>query len=178
VNFGVGAGTASNFVAVGDFNGDTIADLAVTNFNDVVSILLGNGDGTFGAAVNFGAGTFPDTTAVGDFNGDNKPDLAVANQASNNVSILLNTCSPPPPSPTLTPTDTPTNTSTATPTDTATPAPTNTPTPILTSTPTPTATLPAAIPVVPSPTSPAGLAMITLTALAMGWLLRARKLTR
>ena len=54
-----------------------------------VSVLLGNGDGTFQAAVNYGAGTNPNSVAVGDFNGDGKPDLAVANGGSNTVSVLL-----------------------------------------------------------------------------------------
>ena len=55
-----------------------------------VSVLLGNGNGTFGAATNFAAATGPLSVAVGDFNGDGKQDLAVANQFSDNVSILLN----------------------------------------------------------------------------------------
>ena len=68
-------------VAVGDFNGDGQPDLAVANyFSDNVSVLLGNGDGTFQAAVNFAAGTSSCSVAVGDFNGDGKADLAVANQ--------------------------------------------------------------------------------------------------
>ena len=45
-------------VAVGDFNGDGKQDLAVANSNsDNVSILLGDGAGSFGAATNFGAGS-------------------------------------------------------------------------------------------------------------------------
>ena len=52
-------------------------------------ILLGNGDGTFQAAVSYGAGMTLFSVAVGDFNGDGKLDLAVANEGSNNVSILL-----------------------------------------------------------------------------------------
>ena len=44
-------------MAVGDFNGDGKADLAVANYNsNNVSVLLGNGNGTFQAAVNYGAG--------------------------------------------------------------------------------------------------------------------------
>jgi len=57
--------------------------------SDNVSILLGNGDGTFQAAVNYGVGSAPTSVAVGDFNGDGKLDLAVVNELSNNFSILL-----------------------------------------------------------------------------------------
>src|SRR6266851_2174943 len=84
------AGRDPRSVAVGDFNGDGVQDLAVANFgsNDV-SVLLGNGDGTFQAPRNFGAGSFPDSVVVGDFNGDGVQDLAVANEGSANVSVLL-----------------------------------------------------------------------------------------
>jgi uncharacterized repeat protein (TIGR01451 family) len=79
-------------VAIGDFNGDGKSDLAVANQNsDNVSILLGTGAGTFGAATNFVVGTRPISVAIGDFNGDGKSDLAAANRASNNVTILPGT---------------------------------------------------------------------------------------
>jgi VCBS repeat protein len=55
-----------------------------------VSVLLGNGDGTFQAGRLFGAGTYPRSVAVGDFNGDGKPDLVVSNYLSGNVSVLIN----------------------------------------------------------------------------------------
>ncbi len=61
-----------------DFNGDGIADLAVPDFNGGVSVLLGNGDGTFQAAVNYAAGRTPESVAMGDFNGDGIADLAFA----------------------------------------------------------------------------------------------------
>ena len=77
----------------GDFNGDGKLDLAVANADsNNVSILLGTGTGSFGAATNFGVGTGPRSVAVGDFTGDGTLDLAVANLGSNNVSILLNGC--------------------------------------------------------------------------------------
>jgi hypothetical protein len=85
------AGSDPRSVAVGDFNGDGIPDLAVANHgSNNVSVLLGNGDGTFQAAVNFDAGDGPSSIAVSDFNGDELPDLAVANVRSNSVSVLIN----------------------------------------------------------------------------------------
>ncbi len=87
-NYSVGTTPAA--VAVGDFNGDGIEDLAAVNSGSGnVSILLGTGDGTFLPAVNYHASNSPTFVAVGDFNGDRKPDLAVANGAQNTVSILL-----------------------------------------------------------------------------------------
>jgi hypothetical protein len=66
-------------------------DLAVANFNaNNVSVLLGNGDGTFQPAQTFGADSLPFSVAVGDFNDDGMPDLAVANFGSTNVSVLIN----------------------------------------------------------------------------------------
>ena len=50
-----------------------------------MSILLGNGNGTFQPAVNYAVGDIPALVAVGDFNGDGKLDLAVANASSNTV---------------------------------------------------------------------------------------------
>ena len=87
-NYSGGAGPWA--VAVGDFNGDGTTDLAAANADgNSVSILLGNGNGTFRAKVDYAAGTKPVSIAVGDFNGDGKTDLAVANQTSNNLSVFL-----------------------------------------------------------------------------------------
>ena len=43
-------------IAVADFNGDGILDLGVADASNRVSVLLGNGDGGFRAALSFGAG--------------------------------------------------------------------------------------------------------------------------
>jgi hypothetical protein len=76
---------------VGDFNGDGLLDLAVANHeSNNISVLLGNGDGTFGPAEHFAAGWTPAGTAVGDFNGDGRADVIVANHDSHNISVLLN----------------------------------------------------------------------------------------
>src|SRR3989475_118573 len=76
-------------VAVADFNGDGVLDLAVEAGPESVAVLLGKGDGTFQAAVNFPAGSHPSSVAVGDFNGDGVRDLVVRNFYSNSVSVLL-----------------------------------------------------------------------------------------
>ena len=73
-----------------DFNGDGKLDLAIGKINsNTVSVLLGNGDGTFGPKQDYLTGTDIRAIVVGDFNGDGKLDLAVANYYSNSVSILL-----------------------------------------------------------------------------------------
>jgi FG-GAP-like repeat/Bacterial Ig-like domain (group 3) len=88
-------GTVSSapiYVAVGDFDGDGNPDLAVVNLGDqTVSILFGNGDGTFGAPSAHAVGNGAHGVAIGDFNQDGAPDLAVTNSSDGTVSILLNT---------------------------------------------------------------------------------------
>jgi hypothetical protein len=80
----------SQGVGVGDFNGDGKLDLAMTdNGANAVSILLGNGDGTFQGHVDYATGGGPGWVVIGDFNRDGKLDLAVNSQSSNELSILL-----------------------------------------------------------------------------------------
>ena len=99
-----GTGTASpRFVVVADVNGDGKLDLVVANrcidngclLEAVVAVLLGNGDGTFQAAVTYNSGgLFTSSVAVADVNGDGKPDLVVANWCADpncdgSVGVLL-----------------------------------------------------------------------------------------
>jgi hypothetical protein len=83
------AGLGSQFVAVSDLNGDNFPDLAIANSDsNNISILLGNGTGSFNPATNYDAGYNPTAVVVGNFNNDSFPDLAVVNPNTGNFSIL------------------------------------------------------------------------------------------
>ena len=74
-------------VATGDFNRDGKLDAAVVNGNNV-TILLGSGDGTFQAPVNYATTAPPNALAVADLNGDGKLDLIVGINGAG-INILL-----------------------------------------------------------------------------------------
>jgi hypothetical protein len=88
-------GNNPSAVAVGDFNGDGNLDIAVANEGttpapgNTVSILLGNGDGTFQQPTSLTVGANPSALAVGDFNNDGKLDLIVTNSGDSTVGVLL-----------------------------------------------------------------------------------------
>jgi VCBS repeat-containing protein len=84
-------GFFSNSVAVGNFNADVDQDpdLAVANASDgTVSVLLGDGAGSFSGPTDFAAGS-PYVVAVGDFNEDQDPDLVVADHDAGTLSVLV-----------------------------------------------------------------------------------------
>jgi uncharacterized protein (TIGR03437 family) len=77
-------------LATADLNGDGIPDLVTANLDaSSVSVLIGKGDGTFAAAVNYPAGSNPYQVILADFNGDGKPDIAAADFGGAEVSVLL-----------------------------------------------------------------------------------------
>lgn len=74
-----------------DFNGDGNIDICVANIDvNSVSVLLGNGDGTFQNQIVIPVGSTPRGIAVLDFDGDGDPDIANTNTAGNNVSLIEN----------------------------------------------------------------------------------------
>lgn len=90
--FPVGLGTCATncttpSVATADFNGDGFLDLVAANQQDnVFDLLLGNGDSTFQAHIDFPVtGSVPGSVTVADFNKDGKMDVAVANQCTPNM---------------------------------------------------------------------------------------------
>jgi hypothetical protein len=83
-------GTYSSAVALGRLDGDAHLDAVVANaVTDEVTVLLGNGNGTFASAPTVTAGSEPVDVALGDVNGDLILDLAVANDGANTLHVHL-----------------------------------------------------------------------------------------
>jgi uncharacterized repeat protein (TIGR01451 family) len=83
VSYATGSASAPRAVVFGDWNADGRIDLATSNYNaQSISILLGNGDGTFRNATTFPTGFDTGLLSVADFNKDGKADLAVAVHSS------------------------------------------------------------------------------------------------
>jgi hypothetical protein len=77
-------------VASGDINGDGHGDLITTNIgSDSLTILSGNGDGSFREPITLRVPEQPRALILHDLNGDRHLDLAVANAGNHRVTILL-----------------------------------------------------------------------------------------
>ena len=83
---------ATNYTAImaADLTGNGTLDLVLTDgITDTVTVLVGNGDGTFQAPVQYAVGLDPVSVIAGDFTGNGKLDVAVADAGSDSVSVLL-----------------------------------------------------------------------------------------
>ena len=91
-NSPIAVGRSPVAIATGDVNNDSHPDLAIVNQTDnTVSVLLGNGDGTFTAATNspLATGQAPTSVTIADFNADGNPDIAVTDPQTDSVSVFL-----------------------------------------------------------------------------------------
>ncbi|CAF5122775.1 unnamed protein product, partial [Rotaria sp. Silwood1] len=82
-------------LAVEDINNDTILDIVVAiHDTNYLGVLLGQGNGTFASIILFPLeyGSYPFSIVIGDFNNDRKLDFAVANNGTDSLNILLQTC--------------------------------------------------------------------------------------
>jgi Ca2+-binding RTX toxin-like protein len=103
-NFGTrtdfAAGQQPQSVAVGEFNLDGTADLAVADTQAGLSVLLGAGNGTFSDPLPFRA-DFAQSMTVADLNRDGRDDMITADAGDDSVTVLLNQARPPGPAPTV-----------------------------------------------------------------------------
>ena len=88
------AGDGPISVAVADLNGDGDPDIVTANAGPVpgsndVSVLLGNGDGSFQPQQRFPVGDLPQSVVVADVNSDGVPDIVTVNFSSSDISVLL-----------------------------------------------------------------------------------------
>jgi hypothetical protein len=87
------AGPVPQAIAAADLNGDGHQDLLIADspqgVPSAVSVLFGQGDGTFRAPVPYSVGEAPFSVVIADVNGDGHPDALTSNIGTNTVSLLL-----------------------------------------------------------------------------------------
>ncbi|CAF1321342.1 unnamed protein product [Rotaria sordida] len=91
INYSTGLGSLPYWVAIGDFNNDTLLDIVVANYGTHnIGLFLGYGNLSFSDQLTFPCGSSrPISLAIGDFNQDNLLDIAVVSNGTSHVSILL-----------------------------------------------------------------------------------------
>ncbi|MBT7827915.1 MAG: T9SS type A sorting domain-containing protein [Bacteroidetes bacterium] len=84
------AGLGIKEVTLGDFNNDSIIDIAASGSSyDEVYVFIGKGDGTFNSKVEYPSGDYPCGIEAYDMNGDGNIDLAVSNASDSTLFIML-----------------------------------------------------------------------------------------
>ena len=87
----MGTGDVPSPSQTADFDGDGHMDLCTANtFGDSISVLLGNGDGTYASTAEYPAGNNPRGIAALDMDGDGDWDIAAANNQSGFLTLHLN----------------------------------------------------------------------------------------
>ncbi|MBL8207516.1 MAG: VCBS repeat-containing protein [Blastocatellia bacterium] len=85
------AGAMAMDIRAADLNRDGKLDLVTANGRtNEITLLFGNGNGSFSVAGTYPVGTDPRSVTIADFNGDGNPDIAVGNRGSAGVHLFLN----------------------------------------------------------------------------------------
>ena len=98
VDYSTGLNSQPSSLEVGDFNNDSILDIAVvTAYAYNIVILFGIGDGTFlaGRPYLIDTDSVAIVVVIGDFNSDTRLDISVSNNYGNNIVVFLGTGSEP-----------------------------------------------------------------------------------
>jgi hypothetical protein len=83
-------GTGPTCIVTADFNADSIPDLITCNMgSNNLSVLLGNGDGTFNAQIVTPMNAKPQLLAAGEFTGDSYPDLVIIDSVNALLAVMV-----------------------------------------------------------------------------------------
>ena len=83
-------GKIPNLAAIGDVNGDGIADIAVSSPDDNnITLFLMSGKGAVSSTSTVAVSGHPKGLGIRDLNGDGKADIAVANNSDSTITVIL-----------------------------------------------------------------------------------------